>query len=275
MRRILSVLLLVCIAAPGASAAAYDDFSRGLGASQRGANDNSIAAFTSAIVQGGLNPAYLPTAYRGRAAANLAAQHCQPALDDIGRAIALAPADNELLHQRALIYECLGQNDKALADYTALINAQFTVMAWRWRGLLRWRQGDFAGASADFDALIERQPHDAWSMLWRAATRERAGTPDPATVAKNIDDLNSSDWPIPLFKVYAGKSKPEAVASAVARFEDSERAGHQCEADFYLGEWGVARDPAAAKALLQRAAEQCPRDYPEKTIAGAEVERLK
>lgn len=275
VRRVLFVLMLVCATAGDASAAAYDDFARGLAANQRNDDDTAIAAFTAALGAPDLNPSYIPTAYRGRAVAQRDAGRCQPALDDIGRAIQLSPADLELIVQRALVFECLGQLDKAQADYSTLIDAKFEVLAWRWRGMLRFCMADFAGAVSDFNAMIAAEPRDVWSMLWLFAAREHTGGADPAAVEKTMHDLDSDEWPMPLFKLYAGKSKPEAVAAAVLRLDAGEQPNRQCEADFYAGEWQLARDPAAAKAMLIRAMQSCPRGYFEKDGARAELERLK
>lgn len=56
----------------------------------------------------------------------------------------------------------LGQYDKALTDYTrAIALDRSSSYAHYNRGIVRDRQGDFAGAVADFTAAIELEPQNA------------------------------------------------------------------------------------------------------------------
>jgi len=43
------------------------------------------------------------------------------------------------------------------------------------RGIVRLRQGDFAGAIADFDASIAAQPNDAWALYGRGLAKQQKG----------------------------------------------------------------------------------------------------
>jgi lipoprotein NlpI len=274
--RQLLLALFLAVVCGAAQAAGYDDFAHGLSANAQGLNDSAIASFSAAIAAGDLNPALLPMAYRGRAVAYLRKQQCASALPDLDKALQLNPGYADFLWLHADAAACLNKFDAALADYAALVAAKPDTNVYWQRGRLRWRMADFAAAAADFSHVTQLNPKFAYGVLWLELSRARAGALDSAVAAADMDRLNVSDWPQPLLALYAGTSKPEEVAAAAAHGDTAVVPHQQCEADFYLAEWWLARqDAATAKPLLQRAADQCPHDFVEFTAAGIELARLR
>jgi hypothetical protein len=81
--------------------------------------------------------------------------------------------------------------------------------------------------------------------------------------------LNPAEWPFPVIELFLGRRTPlEMVAAAIKPDE-------VCEAQFYLGQWGLLRDERVASIeALRKAVETCPRDFNEYAGAVAELKRL-
>ncbi|HWD25642.1 MAG TPA: tetratricopeptide repeat protein [Rhizomicrobium sp.] len=277
MHRGVLALSFLLLAAAAAGAAAYDDFARGLNAVQRGESDTAIAAFSAAIAAGDLSPGLMPQAYRDRGIAYLQKGDCDPALADFAAGLKLKPADGDITRQHARAAACIGKTDIALADLTALIDAKFSSDIYQDRGMLRWRTGDFPGAASDFAAYIAARPWDAHGTLWLEMVRARAGQLQPDVAAHDARQYDDEKWPAPLLALYAGKSTPEQALAAAAVARDAARVPvQQCEADFYTGEWLLAKpDPEGGKALIAKAHRECPQDTIEYEDAGIELARLR
>ena len=66
--------------------------------------------------------------------------------------------------------------DKAAADCeTARRSLQVTTRVFEARGLIRLRRGDLAGAVADFNTALARQPKAAWALYGRGLAEQRQG----------------------------------------------------------------------------------------------------
>jgi hypothetical protein len=89
MKRVLAAAFLIAIGAVSALAAGYDDFSRGVNATNRGDADAAISSFTAALAAGDLAAAYVPNAHLGRARAYLQKDKCAEALSDLNETIKL------------------------------------------------------------------------------------------------------------------------------------------------------------------------------------------
>ena len=265
---------LLMFGACGAAGAGYDDFARGIAANQQGASDQAIAAFTAALAAPDLNVSLTPVAYRGRAIAYLDTKQCALGAADVDSAMKLKPSDHDLLRLHAAAMDCMGKLDAAIADLSTLIAYTETPDAWRTRGYLRWRMANYSGAADDFAAAQQRDPYNAWTVLWLEMARQRAGALDPVLAAKDIKTLDLDEWPQPLLALYAGATTPDKVDAAASRASD--KAASRCEADFYVAQWWLGRrDVAAAKPLLDRATADCAAGTFEHAFVGLELERMK
>jgi lipoprotein NlpI len=278
MRRLFlfGFLLLVCASAQRASAAAYDDFARGLAANQQQESAIAIPAFTAALAAGDLSASLKPNAYYGRALANLRSDNCAAALSDAQAALTLLPNYKAALYLHASANECLGQFALALAEDTALIAADSTAGSYFNRGGLSWHMGNFSAAAADFKQAVQLAPKSSYGVIWLALVQARSGALDSAFMKHALSPLDDDDWPAPIVMLVAGKSTPDAVAAAAAHGDVQTVPRQVCEADFYVAEWWLARaDAASARPLLARAAANCPHNFLEYRYARIELARLK
>ena len=296
LHRLLSAIAFCCVAS-AAQAAGYDDFTRGVAANAQDDSNEAVVAFSAAIAAGDLSPALLPSAYRARAVAYLRLKKCAEAVPDLAKAIELKAAypDVRWLHSQA--EECLGRHDAAMADMTALIAAKPDAYAYFTRGRMRWYLADYAGAVVDLVQARELNRQDAYIVLWLEMARQRSGTLDATVAAADLAALRTEAWPRSIVELYAGARNPEDGLTARRAqpatdtdtqsddgnqgMDDSQEnaaalPNRQCESDFYLGEyWLGRRDLAAAKPLLQHAADACAPQTVERDAAHNELGRLK
>jgi predicted aspartyl protease len=107
MRRV-SAIAVLCLCGP-AFAGGYTPFARGLDANNRGDSEAAIRYFDAALAAGDLAAAYLPSAYVGRARAQLLRGSCGRALSDLDRAIHLKPDYADAFSLRTEASRCRGE----------------------------------------------------------------------------------------------------------------------------------------------------------------------
>ena len=275
LRRFFIVVAFLGVACGVAHAAAYDDFARGVSANLQGDPALAVTSFSAALAAGDLNPTLLPAAYRGRAIAYLRQGQCKSAVGDLNEFIRLKPGDVQGLELRSNASSCAGDYSAAESDLTELIGMRQERGVYWSRGRVRWRLKKFAAAADDFMHVAQLDPKDAYAVLWLELSRARGGL-DPETGEQVLREIGNGDWPAPLIRMFAGEAKPEDVASAASRGDADKVANQQCEADFYVAEWWLARkDVASAKPLLDAAAEKCPKNFVEYDEARFELSTLK
>jgi tetratricopeptide (TPR) repeat protein len=194
------------------------------------------------------------------------------ALADFDAAINLDPKLALAYEHRGNVYRSKGDYSRAIADYDQAIKLQpDELSAFGGRGLTRFYLGDFAKAADDFARVAERRSDDAYAMLLLYVSRARAGRRDAASeLAKSIQKLKAGEWPYPIVELYLGRKSLAAIEAAPTKHEE------RCEAQFYIGEFHLARGarPLAAKAL-QMAVDTCPKDFVEYRGAVEELKRVK
>jgi len=259
-----------------ASAAAYDDFARGISANLQGDAPLAVTSFSAALAAGDLNPTLIPSAYRGRAIAYLRQGQCKSAVADMDEFIRLKPGDVQGLELRGDAHACAGDLPAADSDLSLAIAAKPDRTAYWNRGRLRWRLKNFAGAADDFAQVVALQRENSYAVLWLELSRARGGVLDPKIGAHDVEELDSRDWPTPLIKLFVGEAKQEDMAPAALQGDSKLVANQQCEANFYVAEWWLAQNNAAsAKPLLQAAAQNCPKNFVEYNEARFELSQFK
>lgn len=263
-------IVAVFVAVGGAAfASGYDDYMRGYEARRVGNFDAALTAFTAALADGDLAPAYQPDAHIGRADALLHKGKCAEAAADLDAALSLRPKTVEALMLRARANSCLGKADAALADIDAAIAVAPTTGLYASRADFHWFRGEFVPAAEDFLKAVKLQNKRAYeprqgvySLLWYAITASRAKTYDAATfaVAAHDLDVDEDEWPGPLMSFIRGKTKVEDIYRKAARGDGVVPAHQKCQADFFIGEWQVANGDPAGKALLQGMEQSCPKE---------------
>ena len=126
-----------------------------------------------------------------------------------------------------------------------------------------------------------------YNVLWLYVARLRSTTPDGAhSLANDVAILETQKaqtadsaitrWPGVVVKFMMGQAKAEEVRTAANAGDPSRLAERVCDADFYLAEVELAHDNvAAARPMLQNAADKCPFASFERMGATAELMRMK
>jgi lipoprotein NlpI len=190
---------------------------------------------------------------------------------------------------RGIAKATTGDYDGALLDLNSAIalDSDFNGDAYGYRGYLRLVLGQGAEAVADLEksAEIVLWPYN---VLWLHLARLKAGVPDAGRhslannaitleVRRNRDGTQGlARWPGPMVKFMLGDMTREAVTAAAQEGDPQRLDERVCDVDFYFAELALARnDAAAARPLLERAAEQCPFASFERMGASAELMRLR
>ncbi|MGA7673760.1 MAG: hypothetical protein WCA78_01785 [Rhizomicrobium sp.] len=276
MKRVFAAALL--FAAGPALAAGYDDFSRGVNANNRGDADTAISSFTAALNASDLAPGYVPNAYFGRARAYLRKDKCAEALSDLDATITLKADNVDAYILRAAANACLSKPDAALSDFNVAVGLRPSAAVYEAFASFQWNYGFFAQAAENYaqaaKLAVKDSPHRPYILLWYAVSADRAGTLDQVKFAADVSALDFDDWPAPILDFYRGKATVDQVTREAASSDAQTATDQKCEADFYIGEWQLARkNPDAAKPLLQAAVSECPQNFIEYFAAKVELKR--
>jgi tetratricopeptide (TPR) repeat protein len=109
-----------------------------------------------------------PEAYLRRGSAYHRLRQWRQAVEDLTLALALGPAGNDpdVWFMRAFAYGALGQQDRAVADYSKLIDMNlYGGMVWNNRGVAYRALGQQDKALTDFTEAVRLQPEDVFA--WR------------------------------------------------------------------------------------------------------------
>ena len=266
MRSLLFTLLLLStpLAVP-ANAGAFDDFSKGIEANNRGQAGLAEFHFTEALGSSALAPSYRPAAFLGRARAFLHERRCLEAEKDLTQALALKPNFIDAYTLRAETNHCLGLSSSALADASSALTLKPAAGPYYTRSRLNWGVGAFGNAHDDAVAAVARDPDNAYFSLWAAVTALRVGVP-----VEKTEYATRASWPGPLMQLFQGTTTAEAALKAA-----DGNAEKLCEADFYIGQWQLSQGRnEEARHLFQRAQDECPRDFVAFEAASVELKRL-
>jgi lipoprotein NlpI len=276
LRLWLGSLLALVLGTTGAVAGGYDDFAHGMIAFDRGDDDHAIQSFTAALADGDLNAGLVPVAYLDRARIHIQRGDCAQAASDLSEALKVKADYADAYFSLGLTNLCLADQTAAQTNFTRAIELRPTAEGYFGRSRSLWSIGNFTNAAEDAARALGLSPRNAYAELWFAMSRQRAGTFDARAFAKNIDVLNWSGWPAPIFLLYEGESKPEDVFLAIGSTQGKLAKERRCEANFYVAEWWIARgDFSVAAPLLEDAKNNCPDDYLEKFAAIVELKRSK
>ena len=238
------VFVFVVLACPigFAWATGLEDANNGLAAARRGAFDEAIRHFSSALEAGDLSPQNVMLAH----------------------------------HNRGNAYQDKGDYAHAIADYdTALRLAPGYAGSYYARGRARFATGAFPAAAADFAKSASLDPADAYAVLWLHLSRRKGSITDADEFSRNAARFDLARWPGMLIALYLGKTTPQVLRAEAAKPPAESNVERACEAAFYIGEFDLLRgDTAAAKARFQEALKICPFTTDEYDGAEVELKRL-
>lgn len=238
-------LVAVILSADMVRAAGVEDANAAVLAARDGKYDDAIRLFTNAINSDDLNLKSRAQAYAYRGIAKATAGDYDGATEDLNRSVAL--------------------------------NSDYAADSFAYRGYFALVQGDAQKASADLakSAELKIWPYNA---LWLSLARMKANVPDTGahSLAMNAAQFDLAQWPGAVVKFLMGQVRPEEVAAAANLGDPQKLVERVCDADFYVAEYNLAQNnAAAAKPGFQRAAEKCPFASFERMGAAAELMRLK
>jgi tetratricopeptide (TPR) repeat protein len=276
------VALALCIGVAPARAGSFEDFNRGISAGNRGDDDAAIQYLTAALAGGDLVPNMQSVAYLDRAAAYARQNRTREAIADVTAAITLNPKLIDAYIVRAELYGRDGHFDQALQDCVAVAAlAPPSSATIAMCGRFDWQAGRFDEAAADFERSARldaraRSVQQIYDLLWAKLSRLKAGTADDPEFTEAVRSLGADDWPRPILDLLLGASTSEAVNAAAAKGDPDAQVNQNCEVGFYVGEWQLLHgNEPAAKALLERAVNTCPKSFIELDPAIAELKTIK
>ncbi len=240
-----AVLVSAGAAIDAARAAGVEDANAAVLAARDGKYDDAIRLFTSAINSDELNLTGRAQAYAYRGIAKATTGDYDGSREDLNFSVALGSTYN--------------------ADALAF------------RGYMELVTGDSAKAAADL-AKSAGQKVWGYSALWLSLARMKANVPDTdgISLANNAKTLNPDQWPFTVVKFLMGQASADEVAKDANQGDPAKVVERACDADFYVAEFDLAHgNAAAARPLMQRAAEKCPFASFERMGATAEMARLK
>jgi tetratricopeptide (TPR) repeat protein len=176
------------------------------------------------------------------------------AVETFSRGLAIEPNNALLLRWRGHRYLSTRQFDRAMADLTRASQLDSTIYGiWYHLGIVRFANGDFAGAA---DAFKHGQPKapDAGELtgstdwLWMSLSRAGRKAEADAMLARRPDSLPINNAYAQRLKLYRGLSKPDSV------FTPADTSDVQVATlSFGIGNWYLVRgDTDRARTWFQR-----------------------
>jgi tetratricopeptide (TPR) repeat protein len=194
------------------------------------------------------------------------------AVTDLNDSIRLDPNYAMTYFIRANVSYIMGNGPAALADFTTSIRLDPDNAATHFnRGVAYFVAGaHVADAEADFRKAAELNPKDAYAALWQYLAQHRDNAPDHLTEAAKQLDMTA--WPAPVVHQFLGELTSAQTVAAADDNDPKTKLGQTCEANFYGGEFALAKKKKQeALPLLRLAARDCPRSFIESTAAIAEL----
>ena len=201
--------------------------------------DRSITGCTNLASDQSLDAHDRAIAYLDRGLAYYAKNDLDHAIDDWSEAIKLDPSYLHAYNNRGKAYRAKGDYAQAIADYSQAIklDPQHAV-AYKGRGIAYLLSGDPAKAEADFRQAADLDPADQYAVLWLDIATRRNN--QPSHIAQTAKALNMSAWPAPIVFLFAGQMTPHDVAVAAQNIDPLVTQTRNCDAYFYIGEFGAA-----------------------------------
>ena len=130
---------------------------------------------------------------------------------------------------RCWAYFGKGNNDQAVADCSQAIelnpkdpNGYFN------RGRANFFAGALTKALADLNQASELDPKSTYAALWLDIANRRSNL--PSRLPEAMKQINMTQWPAPVIRLYLGQSTLEAVLAAADDPDATKKKGRVCEA---------------------------------------------
>lgn len=265
----------------------------------------ALAAFDEAIAKNSGDT----RALLGRAVLRAGQDDAEGALSDLDAVIRIESGNATALGMRSGMRGALGDHEGALADSDAAIaNGMRDARMYVARARLRGAQGDYARAIEEFDTALKLDPRhqgalrarghhnyyanrfdaaendfatslamrpNGFDSIWLSLSRTRRGLDGSAALEQGVARLKGGEWPAPVLQYLLGRLDREALIAAAASADEKKRKNQECEAHYYIAARFIADGQAgAARPLLEKARDECPRTYIEYKAALVELTKL-
>jgi tetratricopeptide (TPR) repeat protein len=196
------------------------------------------------------------------------------AIADYSEAIRLDPKNTLADAARGAAYYAKGDLDRAISDFDDAIRLDpKNIRAYFARGRLYLETGALPKALADLNQASELNSKYAYAALWLDIANKRSNL--PSRLAEAIKQIDMTQWPAPVIRLYLSQLTPEAVLAAADNAGADAKKSEICEANFYTAELDLQQGKKDdAIQLFRLAAADCPKDFVEYEGAIVELKGL-
>jgi tetratricopeptide (TPR) repeat protein len=127
--------------------------------------------------------------YKSRATSYLSLKQYPDAISDLTQVIRMDPDDYECVLLRGNAYECSGQLDKSIADYTTVIEAKGRSTDYACRGHAYMEMKSFENALSDYSKAIQLDAKNANLYIKRASIYSATGSQSLAVKDKYTAEM--------------------------------------------------------------------------------------
>ncbi|MCZ6605998.1 MAG: hypothetical protein O7A03_12775 [Alphaproteobacteria bacterium] len=185
--------------------------------------------------------------------------------------------DNDIYYERRAISKVfLGAFDGAVDDFGLAIatNSRQEIAYSGRRGFANFYAGDYAAAAADFARAFELGDHRPYIPIWHYISAARAGAGDLAILG-SFDVLDPDRWPAPIFDLFLGELTADEVLARSQVADPLLSRYQETEGAFYVGQYLFLRGEAKkATQMFERALGNDDIFFAEYRGALVELERL-
>jgi lipoprotein NlpI/predicted aspartyl protease len=197
------------------------------------------------------------------------------ALADTAAAIANGMRTAQMYVIRAMLRRAQGDHARAIDEYDEALKLDPRHQgALRGRGRHLFYAGRFEAAESDFAILLAARPN-SYDSIWLSLSRTRRGLDGNTALEEGMARLKEGEWPVPILRYLLGRLSREDLIAAMASTDDKKRNSQECEGRFFMAARLISEgQSSAARPLLEKARDECPRNYIEYEAALVELARL-
>lgn len=250
-----------------------------LAATLKSRQENTVSRITATLKSGRLTGSDLAQAYCERAAASLTLEQASEAMADADKAVEVDPNVPEMLLCRGEVRLGARNFAGAIDDMSrAVVLGAESGRAYSVRGQAKFFLGRYADAAADFvkaNAADQDEKSTLGHDLWRAMAYRRMDKPLPHDLLQRAGADVRGDWPKPALAMLADRLPVDEAMALAAKKPGDTAELNGTEADFYRGEYWLARgDVAKAREAFTAVRARGVIIYTEYIAAGIELDRL-
>jgi lipoprotein NlpI len=211
--------------------------------------------------------------YRQRALYRLKKGERFGGLADLAYALTLQPDFVPSYVDRAWVRVSDRDLPGALSDFDKAVAVQPDLARLHLgRGVVAYLAGDDAKASADFTAVVQATSQAPYAVLWLALTEKRHPGAGGDALESGLAALDLQQWPGPVIRFIRGEISSEDLAASASNPDPEIAQKQDCELSFYQGVVaGIAGDHASAKTRFEHARSVCSPENLESHAAEAEL----